>query len=109
MMDTDKTILIISGEGTGSGTIERYEGARTAKAIRSRLSRERAKGDRWAAAWVQVDGDLYDKLGTDLEPTGQLREIPASAIRLNPAAMLRAGKSNPASAANGLKGGRPLS
>jgi hypothetical protein len=51
--------------------------------------------------------DTYAKLGPDMEPTGEMRTIPASAIRINPAAQLRAGKPNPASAANGAKGGRP--
>ena len=35
------------------------------------------------------------------------REIPASAIRVNPAAQLAAGHRRPTSAANGAKGGRP--
>ena len=106
-MDLTKgDMLIISGEGDGPGAIERYEGARAAKAIRSRLSRERAGGDRWAHAWIGGDG-TYAKLGTDLESTGDQREIDESDIRVNPAAQLRSGKPNPASATNGAKGGRP--
>ena len=115
-MDLTKgDMLIFSGEGE-AGTIERYEGARTAKAIRARLSRERVKGDRWASAWIEApeldDGSgrtAYVKLGTDLEPTSELRAIDPAAIRVNPAAALAAAKRgrSPASAINGARGGRP--
>lgn len=94
-MDLTKgDMLIMSGEGTGEGTIERYEGARTIKAIRARLSRERAGGDRWAEAWIDmlIDdsyGDtVYGKLNADLGEIIDQRAIPASAIRTNPAAIL---------------------
>lgn len=40
-------IVIISGEGE-NGTEEIYNGTLTAKAILSRLSRERRHGQRWA-------------------------------------------------------------
>jgi len=116
-MDLGKgDMLIMSGEGDGPGTIERYEGARTAKAIRSRLSRERCHGDRWASVWIALPemGDagypgvpVYGELIDGLASIGTMRAIPASAIRVNPAAQLRAGKPNAASAANGRKGGRP--
>lgn len=114
-MDLTKgDMLIMSGEGTGAGTIERYYGARTERAIRSRLSRERCHGDRWAEAWIEEpehdDGSgntVYGKLGKGLDEIVDMRSIPASVIRDNPAAQLRAGKPNPKSAANGAKGGRP--
>lgn len=47
-------IEILSGEGE-QGTRETYEGARTVKAIRARLTRERAGGDRWAI--LIIDGE----------------------------------------------------
>ena len=52
-------ILIISGEGSGPGVEEQYEGARTVRAIKARLTKERAGGDRWAKALVyshETDG-----------------------------------------------------
>lgn len=105
---TNSTILILSGEGT-TGTWERYEGARTPKAIRSRLSRERCHGDRWASVWIEAgDGPWYVELDRTCRGlTGRTREVPDEAIRHNPAAILRAGKPNPASAENGKRGGRP--
>ena len=120
-MDLTKgDMLIMSGEGTGAGTIERYYGARTERAIRSRLSRERCHGDRWAEVWIELEGTIdkgwaeagmdhkvYGQLGRDLDEIGDMRTIAPTAIRDNPAAQLRAGKPNPASAVNGAKGGRP--
>ena len=111
-------IVIISGEGSGPGTIERYEGAKTAKALRNRLSRERCHGDRWADAWVclAVEPDpvagvsmwgTYYQLGRDMETIGEARQINPATIRVNPAAVLAAGHKRPASAANGRLGGRP--
>lgn len=99
-------MLIMSGEGE-TGTIERYEGARTAQAIRSRLSRERGHGDRWARVWIETRPGIYGKLSKGLDEIEDEREIPASAIRVNPAAQLAAGHRRPTSAANGAKGGRP--
>jgi hypothetical protein len=108
MMDLTKgDVIVMSGEGLGPGMIERYFGARTDKAIRSKLSRERAGGDRWAEVWIETRPGVYGKLGHDLDEIADEREIPASAIQENPAAKLRAGKTNPSSAANGAKGGRP--
>lgn len=116
-MDLTKgDMLIASGEGAGAGKIERYYGARTERAIRSRLSRERCHGDRWASAYIELEGveavgrpgeTVYGELGRDLNEIVGQRAISASAIHNNPAAQLRAGKPNPASAANGVKGGRP--
>lgn len=113
---TTGNILIISGEGEGLGTIERYYGKRDAASIRRKLSRERAHGDRWAEIWIELDGledaaypgeRVYGKLGRDLDEIVGQRAVPASSIRDNPAAMLRAGKASPHSAANGARGGRP--
>jgi hypothetical protein len=100
-------MVIMSGEGTGEGTIERYEGKRTPAAIRSRLSRERAGGDRWADAWIETRRGVYGKLSKGLDELVDRRSIPAAAIRVNPAAILAAGHARPKSAANGAKGGRP--
>lgn len=49
------SVEIVSGEGTGEGTIEAYKGKLTCRAIRTRLNREREGGDRWA--YLKVDGD----------------------------------------------------
>lgn len=43
-------VEIVSGEGSGDGTIEPYEGEETSAALRERLEEERADGDRWAFA-----------------------------------------------------------
>lgn len=112
---TTGTILIFSGEGD-EGTWERYEGARTVKAIRNRLTRERAHGDRWASAWIEEPTledagypgvPVYCEIDRDFQGVGRTRAVTADMIRVNPAAQLRAGKPNPASAENGKRGGRP--
>jgi hypothetical protein len=46
-------IEIVSGEGE-IGTVEDYEGKRTIRAIKARLTKERCGGDRWA--FVRVNG-----------------------------------------------------
>lgn len=46
---TAHPIHIVSGEGE-EGTVEVYNGTRTARAIKMRLTRERCGGDRWARA-----------------------------------------------------------
>ncbi len=87
-IETDD-IIIISGEGIGPGTIERYHGARTKKAIRNKLSREREHGTRWAWAWIQLDGSAYyGKLAPSLEEIVDQRLIFPEAIHDNPAAVL---------------------
>lgn len=47
MLDRAEGIEILSGEGE-EGTREGYEGARTVRAVRARLTSERCGGDRWA-------------------------------------------------------------
>ena len=47
ILDNAGRIEILSGEGE-YGTEQRYTGARTVRAVRARLTRERAGGDRWA-------------------------------------------------------------
>ena len=49
---TGKPLQILSGEGDG-GTAEDYTGAKTVRAIKARLTRERCGGDRWS----RVDTD----------------------------------------------------
>ncbi|MGD9938604.1 MAG: hypothetical protein AB7T74_02260 [Clostridia bacterium] len=110
-------MLIFSGEGD-QGAWERYFGSRTEKSIRSKLSRERCGGDRWASAWIELDGledagypgaPVYGELGRDLNEIVHQRAVPADWIKENPAAKLAAlkrGRST-ASAENGKLGGRP--
>jgi hypothetical protein len=50
-------IEIISGEGE-QGIVETYEGKRSERAIKMRLTKERCHGDRWAR--VEIDGREYD-------------------------------------------------
>ncbi len=49
---TGKPLEIVSGEGE-NGMVEEYTGAKTVRAIKARLTRERCGGDRWA----RVDTD----------------------------------------------------
>ena len=46
-LDRCGSLRIVSGEGE-VGTIETYTGKRTLRAIKSRLTRERCAGARWA-------------------------------------------------------------
>lgn len=50
-------IEIVSGEGMGEGTTKLYTGKRTERAIKSRLTKERCNGDRWA--FVRFDGRRF--------------------------------------------------
>jgi len=70
-----KRILILSGEGT-NGIFEEYTGSGTDRAIKSRLTKERQNGDRWAKAFILVDGYTYQ----DFE-SGELKTIPEEVIR----------------------------
>ena len=54
MIQDAAELHIISGEGE-LGTVEAYIGARTARAVKSRLTKERCGGDRWAV--LVVDGE----------------------------------------------------
>jgi hypothetical protein len=44
---TGKPLKIVSGEGE-NGTAQDYAGAKTVRAIKARLTKERCGGDRWA-------------------------------------------------------------
>lgn len=72
-MDLEGRILILSGEGN-NGTFKEYAGKRTEQALKSRLTKERAGGDRWAKAYIYSHtndgGDVY----TEFE-TGEQRHI----------------------------------
>lgn len=48
VIDWDCGVEIVSGEGDGEGTIEQYDGKRTAAALRKRIESERCGGDRYA-------------------------------------------------------------
>jgi predicted DNA-binding protein len=58
-------IEIVSGEGE-QGTVENYDGERTAQALKNRLKEEWCKGDRWS--YARVDGVRYDIKNDTLEP-----------------------------------------
>ena len=64
--------IIISGEGTGEGTIERAD--LTTAAAKRRLAAER-RGGRWATVWA-LAGDV----GVNIE-TGDRREFGAAGLR----------------------------
>lgn len=81
-------IVIISGEGTGPGTIERYHGSRTRKAIQDKLSRDRCKGARWAEVWIELSKNTYGMLDKSLSWIDAQRTIRPEDIIDNPAAML---------------------
>jgi len=69
-----RQILIHSGEGE-VGTFEVYKGKDSTKAIKTRLTKERNGGDRWADAWESCrkncKPDTYASIST-----GELRTIP---------------------------------
>ncbi len=62
-------IRIISGEGE-IGSIETYNGKRSIRAIKIRLTRERCGGDRWAKAQVFSHADQLGDVYVDIE-TGE--------------------------------------
>jgi hypothetical protein len=74
-MKMEEEIRIISGEGE-IGTVERYSGKHSERAIRLRLSRERCNGDRWAMAVQYSHENEHGKVGLDLE-TGEYCNFPA--------------------------------
>ena len=80
---TQGEIVIISGEGTGPGTIEVYNGPRTARAINARLRAERCSGDRWASAWIKgTQGDArWYKLAPDCASVLDERDIVGPIVR----------------------------
>lgn len=59
VLDAGIEIRIVSGEGTVGGS-DVYTGKRTVRAIKSRLTRERCNGDRWARAEALVRAETDD-------------------------------------------------
>ena len=59
VLDAGLEIRIVSGEGTVGGS-DVYTGKRTVRAIKSRLTRERCNGDRWARAEALVHPETDD-------------------------------------------------
>mgnify|MGYP001073364484 CR=1 FL=1 len=59
VLDAGIEIRIVSGEGT-VGSSDVYTGKRTVRAIKSRLTRERCNGDRWARAEALVHPETDD-------------------------------------------------
>jgi len=71
---TDKKIVIVSGEGEIGGvfssilrTVELYVGKKTERAVKSRLTRERCNGDRWARAIQYAYTNDYGEFGFNVE------------------------------------------
>jgi hypothetical protein len=62
-------IRIVSGEGE-VGTTEIYNGKRTVRAIKMRLTKERHSGDRWANAEVFSHSNDFGDVFVDVE-TGE--------------------------------------
>jgi hypothetical protein len=56
-------IYVLAGEGTGSADFMQYKGAVTSRALKARITRERAGGDRWVRTWTW-DGQTRDSDGT---------------------------------------------
>lgn len=59
ILDSNIAVRIVSGEGAVGGS-EVYTGKRTIRALKSRLTRERCNGDRWARAEALVHAETDD-------------------------------------------------
>jgi len=69
-MNLNNEIQIISGEGE-QGTSVFYTGKKTERAIKTRLTKERCNGDRWAKVVVYSHENDHGKVGVDFE-TGEM-------------------------------------
>ena len=69
-----KEILIISGEGD-FGDCEIYTGKRSERVLKSRLTRERCNGDRWASALLYAHETDTGHVGIDFE-NGEVEKYP---------------------------------
>lgn len=74
MQITDKQIRIVSGEGN-EGVVENYFGKLTQRAIKSRLTKEKCNGDRWARAIQYSHDNDHGEVGINLE-TGYYASYP---------------------------------
>ena len=121
-MKTMAKYLIFSGEGD-RGTWEAYTGTESEKAFKSRLTKERAGGDRWASIWRKTDMEdrrtgwpVYEKFDPDtgevldnrsIEPDEELLVNIEAAILGRKGGKSRSRFKQAASRENGKKGGRP--
>jgi len=85
IIDEATKIVIFSGEGD-TGTFEIFNGKRTVKAVKSRITRERCGGDRWVKLFVSADDpklhdDTYFEYDLAREEIGVFRTIEDSFIR----------------------------
>lgn len=125
---TKKRIAIFAGEGD-CGSWSEYTGARTEKAIKTKLTKERCHGDRWAYAYIETDQinkytgeigyqEIYwekDQYGNDTLRTGEMRSPNMSELNISAAAstlgrkggLVKSEKKAVAVRENGKKGGRP--
>ena len=74
-MKLEGKIIIQSGEGE-IGTFESYHGARTLRAIRARLTRERCNGDRWARAWIEAGPEYVEDTFVDIDGSDMRMILP---------------------------------
>ena len=124
-MDLSKgDMLIFAGEGA-LGTWTRYFGTRTRAALKMRLRKERAHGDRWASLWIEEpetadagrpDAKVYARLDDDFAPIERRGLLPeqietdlaSEAARALGRRRVQSDAAQIASRENGRKGGRPL-
>lgn len=70
----ESEIMIFSGEGI-NGSFETYTGTRTQRAIKSRLTKERCNGDRWAKAYIYTYDTAEGRLFVNLDCPDDTKEI----------------------------------
>lgn len=70
----ESEIVILSGEGE-IGTYELYAGTRTERAIKSRLTKEKCHGDRWAKAYIYLHESETGSVYVNLENADDMRHI----------------------------------
>ena len=79
MIEKAEKIVILSGEGS-VGTFEEFTGKRTARSLKTKITKESCHGDRFVRVFASA-GDKYEdntfiELGSDdLQPTGEMRTI----------------------------------
>lgn len=121
-MKTMPKYLIFSGEGD-RGTWDPYTGTDSERALKSRLTKERAGGDRWASIWRKTDMEdrrtgwpVYEQFDPDtgevldnrsIEPDEELLVDMAAATLGRKGGSAKTEAKQAASRENGKKGGRP--